>query len=82
MLTIDDFRIVFEAQAKEHPKYLDESWTLDTVLTSFLDAFDTPNKKDGKVTLREFHNYYAIVSSTVESDSNFVNMIKTSYGLD
>ena len=51
VLTIDDFRIVFDAQAKIHPKYLDDTWTLDTVLTSFLDAFDTPGKKDGKVTL-------------------------------
>ena len=82
ILTIDDFRIVFDAQAKEHPKFLDESWTLETVLSSFLDAFDTPGKCDGKVTLKEFHNYYGIVSATIDSDSHFVNMIKTSYGLD
>jgi hypothetical protein len=47
-----------------------------------LDAFDTPGKKDGKVTLKEFHNFYSAISATIESDSNFVNMVKTTYGLD
>jgi Ca2+-binding EF-hand superfamily protein len=81
VLSIDDFRVVFNAQATQHPKFLDGSWTLDEVLRSFLDAFDTPGKGDGTVTKQEFHNYYAVVSATVVSDSHFVNMINTTFGL-
>ena len=34
---------------KNHKKYKSGEWTEDQCLREFLDSFDTPNEKDGKV---------------------------------
>ena len=48
VVTIDDLRGVYSV--KNHKKYLSGEWNEDQCLREFLDAFDTPNEKDGKVS--------------------------------
>ncbi len=73
--------MTFRARAEKHPKFLSGEWTLDQVLASFLDTFDSPEDKDGMVTRDEFINYYAGVSSTVEDDAYFDLMMRACWGL-
>ncbi|XP_062582831.1 calcyphosin-like protein isoform X3 [Saccostrea cucullata] len=81
VLNIDDLRVVYAANARNHPKYLSGEWTEDEVLRSFLDSIDTPGSPDGKVTRDEFMNYYAGVSATIDDDCYFDLMMRSCYGL-
>lgn len=81
VLKLDDLKIVYSANAKQHPKYISGEWTEEQVLRNFLDSIDTPGNPDGKVTREEFMNYYAGVSSTVDDDSYFDLMMRACYGL-
>uniref|UniRef100_A0A8B9PLM7 Calcyphosine like n=2 Tax=Apteryx TaxID=8821 RepID=A0A8B9PLM7_APTOW len=79
IVTIEDLRGVYNA--KHHPKYQNGDWTEDQVFRAFLDNFDSPYDKDGKVTKDEFLNYYAGVSASVDSDAYFILMMKKSWKL-
>ncbi|XP_053386873.1 calcyphosin-like protein isoform X2 [Mercenaria mercenaria] len=81
ILNIDDLKIVYSTNAKQHPKFISGEWTEEQVLRNFLDSIDTPGNPDGKVTREEFMNYYAGVSSTVDDDSYFDLMMRACYGL-
>lgn len=48
VITIEDLKGVYNA--KNHPKYQNGEWTEDQVFRKFLDSFDSPYDKDGKVT--------------------------------
>ena len=73
--------VVYRKHAESHPNYRSGKWTLDETLANFLDAFDNPDDKDGVVTREEFLEYYAGVSSTVDDDSYFDLMMRSSWGL-
>ena len=80
------YRIVFVAvtyheHAERHPKFVSGEWTLETVLKSFLDTFDNPNDRDGRVTREEFMTYYAGVSCTIDDDCYFDLLMRSSWGL-
>ncbi|MEQ2203964.1 hypothetical protein XENOCAPTIV_005821 [Xenoophorus captivus] len=47
VVTIEDLRGVYNA--KYHPKYQNGEWTEEQVFRTFLDSFDSPYDKDGKV---------------------------------
>ncbi|KAG1940701.1 calcyphosin-2 [Pimephales promelas] len=66
LITIEDLRGVYNV--KHHPKYQNGEWTEDQVFRKFLDSFDSPDDKDGKVTKDEFWNYYSGVSASIDSD--------------
>ena len=46
-VTVEDLHGVYNV--KNHKKYLSGEWTEDECLKEFLDSFDSPNDKDGKV---------------------------------
>ena len=48
VVTVEDLRNVYNV--KNHPKYKSGEWTEDQCLREFLDSFDSPDDKDGKVT--------------------------------
>lgn len=48
VVTIEDLRGLYNA--KYHPKYVNGDWTEDQVFRAFLDNFDSPGDKDGKVS--------------------------------
>ncbi len=47
VITIEDLRGVYNV--KHHPKYRNGEWTEDQIFRKFLDSFDSPDDKDGKV---------------------------------
>lgn len=49
VVTVQDLQGVY--QSKHHPKYKSGEWTEEQVFRSFLDSFDSPYEKDGKVFL-------------------------------
>ncbi|XP_037981418.1 calcyphosin-like protein [Motacilla alba alba] len=79
VITIEDLRGMYNA--KYHPKYLNGDWTEDQVFRAFLDSFDSPYDKDGKVTTEEFMNYYAGVSASIDTDVYFIIMMKNAWKL-
>lgn len=48
VITVDDLRGVYNV--RHHPKFQNGEWTEDQIFRKFLDSFDSPNDKDGKVT--------------------------------
>uniref|UniRef100_A0A4W6FR19 Calcyphosine-like b n=1 Tax=Lates calcarifer TaxID=8187 RepID=A0A4W6FR19_LATCA len=56
-------------------------WTEDQVFRTFLDSFDSPYDKDGKVTKEEFMNYYAGVSASIDTDVYFIVMMRNAWKL-
>lgn len=50
VITIEDLQGVYNP--KYHPKYQNGEWTEEQVFRTFLDSFDTPYDKDGKVNNR------------------------------
>ncbi|XP_066038440.1 calcyphosin-like protein [Chamaea fasciata] len=79
VVTIEDLRGVYNV--KYHPKYLNGDWTEDQVFRDFLNHFDSPHDKDGKVTTEEFINYYAGVSASIDTDIYFIIMMKNAWKL-
>ncbi|NWU84284.1 CAPSL protein, partial [Onychorhynchus coronatus] len=79
VITIEDLREVFNP--KHHPKYLNGDWTEEQVFRVFLENFDSPYDKDGKVTTEEFMNYYAGVSASIDSDIYFIIMMSSAWKL-
>ncbi|NWV37511.1 CAPSL protein, partial [Grantiella picta] len=79
VITVEDLRGVYNV--KYHPKYQNGEWTEDQVFRAFLDNFDTPYDKDGKVTTEEFINYYAGVSASIDTDIYFIIMMRNAWKL-
>uniref|UniRef100_A0A3Q3WCV5 EF-hand domain-containing protein n=1 Tax=Mola mola TaxID=94237 RepID=A0A3Q3WCV5_MOLML len=79
VITIEDLRGVYNP--KYHPKYQNGEWTEDQVFRKFLDSFDSPYDKDGKVTNEEFMNYYAGVSASIDTDVYFIVMTRSAWKL-
>ncbi|XP_063074619.1 calcyphosine-like a [Engraulis encrasicolus] len=79
VVTIEDLKGVYNC--RQHPKFKSGEWSEDDVFRSFLDSFDSPNDKDGKVTSEEFINYYSGVSASIDEDEYFVHMITNAWKL-
>ncbi|XP_030631731.1 calcyphosine-like a [Chanos chanos] len=79
VVTVEDLRGIYNCQ--HHPKFKSGEWSEEQVFRSFLDNFDSPYEKDGKVTLEEFVNYYSGVSASIDSDDYFVTMIQNAWKL-
>uniref|UniRef100_A0A8D0BDX2 Calcyphosine n=1 Tax=Salvator merianae TaxID=96440 RepID=A0A8D0BDX2_SALMN len=79
LVTVEDLRGVYNCHA--HPKFKSGEWSEDQVFRAFLDSFDSPDDKDGKVTAEEFLNYYCGISASIDSDDYFVDMIKAAWKL-
>uniref|UniRef100_A0A671NKD9 Calcyphosine-like a n=1 Tax=Sinocyclocheilus anshuiensis TaxID=1608454 RepID=A0A671NKD9_9TELE len=79
VVTIEDLQGVYNS--KNHPKYKSGEWTEEQAFRSFLENFDSPYDKDGKVTLEEFLSYYSGVSASMDSDEYFITMMKNAWKL-
>jgi Ca2+-binding EF-hand superfamily protein len=78
VITSDDLRGVYNV--KQHAKYMSGEWTEKQCYNAFLDTFDT-GKKDGIVMKKEFINYYAGVSASVDTDAYFDLMMRQAWKL-
>lgn len=79
IITIQDMKDVYDVT--RHPKFINTEMTEDEIFEQFLNNFDAPNDPDGKVTKEEFLNYYAGVSSSIDTDEYFVEMMKSAWKL-
>ena len=64
-----------------HPKVQRGEMTEDQVFAQFLSSFNDANK-DGRVTKEEWNEYYAAVSSSIDNDEHFVQLMKMAWRLD
>ncbi|XP_034147402.1 calcyphosine-like a isoform X3 [Esox lucius] len=79
VVTVQDLCGVYNVS--QHPKYKSGEWTEEQVFLTFLNSFDSPNDKDGKVTQEEFLNYYSGVSASIDTDEYFVTMMQNAWKL-
>lgn len=76
IVDLEDLRGAYNAT--KHPKYISGQMTEDDILAEFLQQWDTL-KKDGKVTLEEFEDYYKDVSASIDRDDYFELMIRNAW---
>lgn len=67
--------------AAKHPDVLSGKKTAHEVLAEFLQTFDSPSNKDGKVTVDEFCEHYALVSASIDEDDYFELMMRNAWHL-
>ena len=74
--------------AKQHPDVLSGKSSEDEILCDFLDTFEAhyvelhgSKTKDRRIELNEWLEYYNHVSSNIDSDDYFEQMIVKAYGL-
>ncbi|CAD8140774.1 unnamed protein product [Paramecium pentaurelia] len=77
-IVADDFKGIFNA--KNHPKVTRGELTEDQAYIEFLQYFKKGNQS-GHITLNEWKEYYAAVSADIESDENFIALIKETWRL-
>ena len=66
---------------KFHPKVQSGEMTEDEVFLEFLQNFGDRNN-DGKITQEEWLEYYAAVSSSIDNDDHYVQLMKAAWKLD
>lgn len=78
-ITIADFRGVYNAT--HHPKFKTGEYTEDQVFQEFLTSF---NDKDhnGSISKEEWNEYYAGVSSSIDNDEHFIQLLTTAWQLN
>jgi Ca2+-binding EF-hand superfamily protein len=64
-----------------HPKVISGEMTEDQVFLEFLANFGDKNK-DGRIERGEWNDYYSAVSSSIDNDDHFVQLMKTAWKLD
>lgn len=78
-ITADDLRGVYDCSM--HPKVISGEVAADDVFVEFLKNFGDKNG-DGKITKSEWEDYYAAVSSNIDNDEHFCELMKTAWKLD
>lgn len=64
-----------------HPKVVSAEMNEDQVFSLFLKNFNDKNNT-GKIDRKEWNDYYAAVSSSIDNDDHFVIMMKSNWNLD
>jgi Ca2+-binding EF-hand superfamily protein len=64
-----------------HPKVQSGEMTEDQALIEFLSNFNDRNR-DGKISKDEWDEYYAAISSSVDNDEHFIQLMKTAWTLE
>lgn len=74
----NDIRQIFDCSS--HPKVISGEICSDEVFTQFLQSFGDKNG-DGSITYSEWNDYYAAVSSSIEKDDYFIDLMRISWRL-
>ena len=75
-----DLRDVMLAyDASQHPEVIAGRMTADEVYLEFMDTFEVGGEKDGRITEREFTNYYHNLSASIDDDDYFELMIRNAW---
>jgi len=78
IVTASDLRVVYSCNA--HPKVISGEITEDEAYLEFLANFGDKNN-DGRITNCEWNDYYAAVSSSIDNDEHFVELMRTAWKL-
>lgn len=79
VVDVNDIRGVYNASL--HPKVRKGEMTEQEVFEEFLSNFNDRNN-NGKIERPEFNDYYAAVSSSIDNDDHFVQLMKMCWRLD
>ena len=64
-----------------HPKCLVGTHKPEEIIRDFISQFESPDAKDGKVSLAEFLDYYTDLSVGIASDEQFIDMMQKTWGI-
>ncbi|CAG0901916.1 unnamed protein product [Darwinula stevensoni] len=78
-ITADDLKKSHDFS--HNPKVLSGEETVDQLLSKHLAMFEGAGATDGKVTKKEFQDYYNALSASIDSDDYFELMMKNAYKL-
>ncbi len=78
-ISADDLRGVYDCS--QHPKVINGELTEDEVFVEFLKNFGDKNG-DGKITKPEWNDYYAAVSSNIDNDQHFIDLMKAAWKIE
>lgn len=76
-IDLNDIKGVYNASA--HPDVVMEKRTEEEILLEFIENFQTGKDKDDIVTAKEFEEYYANVSASIDDDDYFELMIRNAW---
>merc|ERR1711871_315124 len=76
---IDPSDVMNTYDASQHPDVIAGHRTPDEVLQEFLNTFDVGGEVDGKVTRKEFENYYHSLSASIDNDDYFELMMRNAW---
>ena len=74
-----DLRVVYDTS--QHPKVQSGEMTEEEVFVQFLASFGDKNG-DGVITKEEWNDYYAAVSSNIDNDNHFVQLMKAAWKIE
>ena len=78
LVKLDDISKIYDAS--RHPDVIQGRKTQEQVFVEFMKMWDT-QEKDSIITFSEFSDYYADVSSSVDTDEYFVALMKSAWKL-
>ena len=79
IIDVTEIRQVYNCS--KHPKVISAEMSEEQVFSLFLKNFNDKNNL-GKIDRKEWNDYYAAVSYSIDNDDHFVIMMKTTWGLD
>ena len=77
-VTAADLRVCYSTGS--HPKVISGEITEDEAYLEFLANFGDKNN-DGMITQTEWNDYYAAVSSSIDNDDHFVELMRAAWKL-
>eukprot|EP00995_Heteronema_vittatum_P009672 NODE_5026_length_536_cov_294.726899_g3698_i0.p1 GENE.NODE_5026_length_536_cov_294.726899_g3698_i0~~NODE_5026_length_536_cov_294.726899_g3698_i0.p1 ORF type:complete len:167 (-),score=12.64 NODE_5026_length_536_cov_294.726899_g3698_i0:34-513(-) len=75
---VADLRGVYDCSL--HPKFQDGTMTEEQIFMEFLESFGDKNS-DGIINRQEWNDYYSAVSSNIDNDDHFVELMQTAWKL-
>ena len=78
---IDIGYLACQYNAAEHPDVRSGYLTGKQALATFMDTFDAGGEIEGRVTKKEFINYYTNMGAVIENDWNFECLVRGVWGL-
>ena len=79
LLDFEDIAMRFNGMG--HPEVIARRMTTKQALQLFLDSFVGGTEVDGKVTMKEFVNYYTNVGAAIDNDSYFDLLVRNVWGV-
>lgn len=76
-IDINDIKDVYDPRS--HPDVIAGRKTPNEILKQFIEAFEVGRERDGIVTLKEFEDYYANISASIDDDDYFELMIRNAW---